>query len=231
MADLKKIKHIFFDLDDTLWDYDRNSRKVLEELFGDFNLSAKLQCDFDNFFTVYKKINLELWSLFYKRQIDKHGLRESRWQKVFTHFNYPVFEEHAKLSDYFAANTTRGTCLKEGCIDTLAYLQKNYKLHIITNGFKEFQHIKIDGSGLRGYFENIIISEEQGLVKPEEQIFRYAEGLAGCNRHEAVMVGDSLESDVEGALNAGWEAIYLTSDPGEYKGRVISALGELKGMF
>src|SRR5688572_8182128 len=107
MADLKKIKHIFFDLDDTLWDYDRNSRVVLEELFGQFDLNSKLKCDFDNFFNVYKKINLELWSLFYKRKIDKHGLRETRWQKVFSHFNYSGFEEHSKLSEYFAANTTR----------------------------------------------------------------------------------------------------------------------------
>src|SRR4051812_26336520 len=115
MADLRKIKHLFFDLDDTLWDYDRNSRVVLEEMFVVFGLDSKLQCDFETFFRVYKKINLDLWSLFYKRLIDKHGLRETRWQKVFAHFNNTGYNNHAALSQFFVERSHRGTCLKEGC--------------------------------------------------------------------------------------------------------------------
>jgi putative hydrolase of the HAD superfamily len=228
MADLK---HLFFDLDDTLWDYESNSRAVLQDLFREFGLEKKISASFEDFFQVYKKVNLELWSFFYKRQINKHQLRDRRWNLVFGHFGYHNKENHDELTRFYVERAPFGTCLKDGCIDTLSYLQSKYKLHLITNGFREIQDIKIDGCGLRGFFSNIIICEEHDLVKPELKVFRLAEKLAGCKPQEAVMIGDSLESDIHGALGAGWQAVYFSNDPGDFRGSVIRSLEELKQIF
>src|SRR5690606_13699455 len=110
---------------------------------------------------------------------------------------------------HYLTRTPKGTLLKENCLDVLGYLKGKYQLHIITNGFKESQDIKITGSGLRDYFSQIIISDEHQLIKPEEKIFRLAEKLSGAEVADCVMIGDSLESDIAGAENAGWDAIYF----------------------
>ena len=232
MVDLRNKKHIFFDLDNTLWDFDKNSAAVLAELFEEFSLGAKLNTGLSEFIGHYRDVNLALWSKYYKREIDKKFLREERFNHVFSKYGYTNHEENLELTGHYIQRAPKGTCLKENCIETLDYLKTRYQLHIITNGFKEIQHIKIDGCGLRNYFSNIIISEEYGLVKPEEQIFRLAEQFAGTDKNSCVMVGDSLESDVEGALNAGWEAIYFADhQPRNYQGHLISNLCELRNFF
>ncbi len=229
---MKHIKHIFFDLDDTLWDFEKNSGQVLEQLFAEFDLTGKLNTDFQTFHTTYKKTNLNLWLQYAKKEIDKQYLRNHRFNLVFNQFNYDNYAENLIITDHYLNRAPKGNHLKEGCIETLDYLKQNYQLHIITNGFKEVQHIKIDGCGLRNYFSNIIISEEHDLTKPDEKIFRLAEKFAGAKKEECVMIGDNFESDVEGAINAGWEAIYFPKEdrPG-YTGRSINNLSELKLLF
>lgn len=233
MADLRDKKHIFFDLDDTLWDFERNSAAVLEQLFEEYSLGKKLNTDFQSFHSVYKRVNLGLWSKYYKREIDKKHLRNSRFLESFREFNYRDEGENLVITEHYMNRAPHGRHLKEGCHETLLYLQeKNYKLHIITNGFAEIQDIKIDGCGLREYFSHIIVSENHQLTKPDERIFRLAEELAGTSRTDCVMIGDNMESDIQGALNAGWEAIYLSHQNEEgYKGRTIRRLEELRLMF
>lgn len=232
MAHLKSKKHIFFDFDDTLWDFQKNSAVVLEELFSEFELEGKLKTDFSGFIKHYRDINLHLWSQYYKRQIDKQHMRNHRFNIVFNKFGYDNYHENLLITEQYIQRTPKGTCLKDGCIDTLDYLKSKYILHIITNGFKEIQGIKLDGCGLRGYFKNVIISEEHDLVKPEEKIFRLAEKIAGARAEDCVMVGDSFESDIEGALNAGWDAIYFAEENNaNFSGKYISRLEELKDIF
>ncbi|MBA3680672.1 MAG: noncanonical pyrimidine nucleotidase, YjjG family [Bacteroidetes bacterium] len=229
---MKHIKHIFFDLDDTLWDFEKNSGLILQQLFLEFDLTGKLKTDFNNFHTTYKKTNSLLWLQYAKKEIDKKYLRNHRFNLVFNQFDYDNYDENLIITDHYLNRAPNGKHLKEGCIDILEYLKQNYQLHIITNGFKEIQHIKIDGSGLRNYFSNIIISEEHNLTKPDEQIFRLAETLSGAKKEECIMIGDSFTSDVEGALNAGWEAIYFSLELDKtYTGRSISNLGELRSLF
>jgi putative hydrolase of the HAD superfamily len=232
MAHLKNKTNLFFDLDDTLWDFKANSGVILSALFEEFGLEKKLNTSLHDFLTYYRKLNLQLWSRYYKREIDKHYLRNYRFKEVFNHFGYDHYEESLLVSEAYMTRAPFGTALKEGCIETLTYLKTKYKLHIITNGFVESQAIKIDSCGLRPFFSNIIISEEHALVKPELRIFRVAESLAESQPHECVMIGDSMESDVQGALNAGWDAVYLRGEnDSEYSGTCIQRLAELMELF
>jgi putative hydrolase of the HAD superfamily len=229
---LKNSKHLFFDFDDTLWDFKKNSALVLKELFEEFSLDKKLGTDFENFLSTYQKTNLELWSRYYKRLVDKHEMRDNRFNTVFKQFGYDNYEENLLITKQYLTRGPKGRFLKEGCVETLDYLKEKYKLHIITNGFSESQHTKIKGSGLKPYFETVIISDEHQLIKPEEKIFRLAEALSGAKVDECVMIGDSLESDIAGALNAGWQAIYFNEDNSHsHSGKSISSLKELKDLF
>lgn len=232
MVDLKHKKHLFFDFDDTLWDFQKNSLVILQDLFDEYKLEEKLKVNFDEFHLHYREINLQLWSRYYKKEIDKHQVRNHRFNIVFNNFGYDNYEENLEITHHYLTRTPKGTFLKDNCLDTLSYLKAKYKLHIITNGFKESQDVKIAGSGLRSFFSQIIISDEHQLIKPEEKIFRFAETLTGAEISDCVMIGDSLESDIAGAKNAGWDAIYFNEKiPSDYKGHSITNLSQLKNFF
>jgi len=232
MADLKHKKHLFFDFDDTLWDFQKNSTAILHELFYEFALEAKLKTELPEFLNAYKKVNLGFWSQYYKKQINKEHLRNHRFNETFKVFGYDNYGENLLITEQYLNRAPHGSRLKEGCVETLEYLKKNYQLHIITNGFQEVFGYKMDACGIRHYFDQIIISEVHDLVKPDEKIFRIAETFTNASAEECVMIGDSLESDIQGALNAGWEAIYLTEDRAHgFDGKTISRLEELKALF
>ena len=232
MVDLKHKKHLFFDFDDTLWDFQKNSTRVLNELFLEHDLETKLKTDAPNFLTAYKKINLSFWSRYCNKEIDKTYLRNNRFKETFGLFDYVNEKDNVLITKQYLSRAPQGSALKEGCLETLDYLKQNYQLHIITNGFREVFAIKMNACGIRSYFKQIIISEEHNAIKPDEKIFRLAESLVKANSEECVMIGDSLESDVQGALNAGWEAIHLCD---EYKTTVgintIAKLKQLKDLF
>jgi putative hydrolase of the HAD superfamily len=208
----KNIKHIFFDLDDTLWDFERNSFEVLQQLYLEFQLDLKLKSSFEKFFAVYKKINADLWNQYSKGNIDKQYLRNHRFDLTFKAFSYHNFQENLLLTQQYILRAPFGKHLKNGCTDILSTLKKKYTLHIITNGFKEIQNIKIDHCDLRQFFSQIIIGEEHQLTKPNEKLFRICEKLTQSNKEECLMIGDSFESDILGALNAGWKAVWLNND-------------------
>ncbi|MBL7896719.1 MAG: YjjG family noncanonical pyrimidine nucleotidase [Bacteroidia bacterium] len=200
--------HLFFDLDNTLWDFDLNSYNVLNTLFSDLNLEHKLHVKFDAFFSFYKKKNDELWYLYYKKQIQKSELRYKRFYDSLLHFGSNDLELSKLLSEEYVRISPYSKALKPGAIETLETLSKHHSLHIITNGFKEVQNIKIDNCGLRNYFQEIIISEEHGYTKPHIEIFRLAENRADADKSECVMIGDNWISDIEGAIGAGWKAVF-----------------------
>jgi len=232
MADLKNKKHLFFDFDDTLWDFQKNSNAVLHQLFHEYELAEKLKTSLPEFLSAYKKTNYSFWSQYYKKQINKQYLRNHRFNETFKLFGYDNYVENLLITEQYLHRAPHGTSLKEGCVETLGYLKQNYKLHIITNGFKEVFGIKMNACGIRNYFDEVIVSEEHELVKPDERIFRLAEAFANTHANECVMIGDSLESDIEGALNAGWEAVYLTEQIDHlHTGTTISRLEELKILF
>ena len=232
MGGLRNKQHVFFDLDDTLWDFEKNSERVLRQLFDEFHLAQKLNCDFDVFHQRYKIENKNLWSLYYQKKIDKQFLRNHRFNLVFKLFGYDDYDRNLLISEQYLKRSPNGTVLKDNCVMVLDYLKQRYHLHIITNGFKDVQDIKLKASGIQHYFNNVIISEVHQLTKPDERIFRLAEKMASTSKQHCVMIGDNLESDIAGALNAGWEAIHFKENKDtNYKGLHISDLLELKSLL
>lgn len=222
-----EIKHIFFDLDDTLWDFNRNSSNVLRELFEEHCLNEKLMTDFMDFHSRYKEVNFELWKKYSLGEINKKHLREQRFHVTFEHFGYSNFDENLSFTRKYLERAPQGKHLKPYCIDALTHLKKKYKLHIITNGFAEIQDIKIDGCGLRPFFDKIIVSEMYGVNKPSRKIFLIAQKLAGSDPQNSVMIGDNHDTDIAGANEAGWKTIHLTDSDESTAHRRIRTLDEL----
>lgn len=227
----KGIKHVFFDLDDTLWDFETNSDRVLMQLFKEFELEKKINSNFTDFIKVYKEINSQLWRKYSLKEITKEELRNNRVEFTFQKFGYSNYNENLEITHHYLDRAPHGKTLKDGCLDVLEFLSKKYQLHIITNGFKEIQDIKLTGSGLKPYFKNIIISEEHKLSKPDPAIFKLAEKLAMANSNECIMIGDNRENDVDGALRSGWKAIHFHPVKQEEVTHQISHLLELKELL
>lgn len=230
-ADLKNKQHLFFDLDDTLWDFENNSAAALNELFITLSLADKLKTDPDTFCRVFRNINSELWKQYYKKELDKQTVRDRRFHLAFLHFGYDSYAESCEAAALYIGRAPQGKLLRQDCLETLNYLKDRYQLHIITNGFREVQFIKIDGCNLRPYFSTILIGEDHQLLKPDPELFRIAEKMTGASAGDCVMIGDSLECDVHGAISAGWEAIYTGDGESDGRFRKINRLGELMELF
>lgn len=197
-------------MDNTLWDFEKNSREALLHLFLEHKIQEHCQTDFEKFIEIYEAINHELWHLYSLHQTTKEELRYQRFYKAFLHFDYDNLNlAHTWADDYLKISPYK-THLIDGAMDVLLYLKDKYQLHIITNGFKEVQHIKLDYSNLKSFFEHIIISEEHGFNKPDIKIFDLAQKLTNAQHHQCIMIGDNYDTDIAGALNAKWKAIYLS---------------------
>lgn len=232
---MNQVKHIFFDLDHTLWDFEKNSREAMLHLFLEYGFDTTFNTDFNTFIAMYEDINHELWRLYALKQVSKEELRYLRFHKTFLHFGYDRVEVAKAWADEYLAISPYKTHLIDGSLEVLNYLkEKNYVLHIITNGFREVQHIKLSQSGLKDFFRHIIISEDHGVNKPDIKIFELAQTLSGAEQPECIMIGDNYDADILGALNANWKAVYLSVTPqhneqaGFYQ---ISALKQLKDLL
>jgi putative hydrolase of the HAD superfamily len=211
-----KTKHLFFDLDRTLWDFDKNSKQALIMLFDAHNLSHVIK-DFDDFHAVYKNYNSQLWKAYGNGAINKAFLRTERFRITMAHFSISDPEIIKGFSDGYIDLSPKQTHLFPGTIETLRELkQASYNMHIITNGFKEVQYTKLDNCGLTSFFDVIICSEEVGQNKPSCGIFKHAMKLAGAQPVESVMIGDDLEVDIIGALNAGMYGIHFDPESKKY---------------
>lgn len=234
---LSGIKHIFFDLDHTLWDFEKNSREALWDMFMLDHIHEKCQVDFLKFIATYEEINHHYWNLYNQQLIKKEELRYKRFYDAFLSFGYDNIElAHHWANEYLRVSPYK-TNLMDGAIEVLDYLKPKYTLHLITNGFAEVQNIKLDHSQIRSYFSQIIISEEHGVSKPDVGIFQLAEKLSFTNHHECVMIGDNYDTDIRGAISAGWKSVYyypnqnntISEIPKQVK--VIHRLLDLKSML
>ena len=210
MKKITGIKHIFFDLDRTLWDFERNSETVIKSLLETYDVERISNTSSDTFIKTYKKINHKLWRLYSHKKINKEELRSTRFTKTLEKLGTKNEKLGLLLEKEYIKQSPYQKKLLEGAIDDLDYQKPNYILHIISNGFKEVQHIKLQESGIKEYFNHVFISEEIGFQKPAKEIFYAAQAKAGVNTQSCVMIGDDFINDIEGALNAGWKAIYLT---------------------
>jgi len=206
---MSKYQHIFFDLDHTIWDFDKNAEEALHELFITHRLNDIGLASADVFIETYTENNHRLWREYHLGNITKQALREARFKQTFLDLGVQLEVIPSGFEDAYVQLCPTKTSLFPNAHETLEYLQSKYQLHLISNGFKESQDIKISGSGLDKYFTHIVISELVGVNKPDAAIFEHAVALAGTIKEESVMIGDSLEADVLGALNYGMDAIYF----------------------
>lgn len=198
-------------MDNTLWDFDKNSQEALSYLYQKYDMKEKLKVDFESFIETYERINLKLWKLYDVRLLSKEELRYKRFYETFLYFKYNCLNSAQQWANEYLQLSPYKTHLKEGARDILIYLKTKYQLHIITNGFKEVQQIKLKECRLASFFDQVIISEEHGFSKPDIKIFDLAQKLSLAKHHECVMIGDNYETDILGALNANWKAIYVSN--------------------
>ncbi|WP_299103674.1 YjjG family noncanonical pyrimidine nucleotidase [uncultured Tenacibaculum sp.] len=220
------IKHVFFDLDHTLWDFDRNSKLTFQQIFEEQNITLSIQ----DFLKVYMPINLEYWRLYREDKIQKEDLRYKRLKDTFDAVNFEVQDELInKIAEDYIKYLPNYNYLIDGTKEILEYLESKYKLHIITNGFEEVQNLKIEKSGIKKYFREVITSESVGVKKPNKKVFEYALSKVNTEASKTIMIGDSYEADVLGGLNAGMLAIYFSPEKKQENGVLtINSLIELK---
>ncbi|CAM1341983.1 YjjG family noncanonical pyrimidine nucleotidase [Tenacibaculum amylolyticum] len=199
-------KHIFFDLDHTLWDFDKNSALSFQKIFKE----QKIDLELDTFLELYMPINLAYWKLYREEKIGKEELRYKRLKSTFDTLEIEVSDELINMiSEDYIKYLPHNNFLIEGTIELLEYLKPKYELHIITNGFEEVQNLKLQKSKIAAYFDVIVTSESVGVKKPNPKVFAFALKEANITAENAIMIGDSLEADIEGAIAVGMEAIHL----------------------
>lgn len=226
----KHKKHLFFDLDHTLWDFDKNSGFAFDAIFKNQGFDISLQ----DFLNIYIPRNQHYWKLYQVNQISHQDLRYYRLKDVFDALHFEVSDEIIhQLSDDYIKYLPEYNHLFDGAIELLDYLKPNYQLHIITNGFSEVQDKKLNNSNIGHYFETITNSELAGQKKPNPIIFDYALAIAKASKEESIMIGDSFEADILGALDFGIDAIFFNENKTEIKHDVyqVNHLLELKNIL
>ena len=204
-----KYKHIFFDLDHTIWDFDKNAEETLHELYAIHRLNNLGLQSADIFIETYTRNNHKLWAQYHVGAITKDYLREARFRTTFLELGVKPELIPEGFEDEYVKLCPTKTNLFPGAHEVLTYLRSKYILHLISNGFKESTEIKIAGSNIAAYFDQVIISENVGVNKPDPAIFQHALDVAGAKKEESLMIGDSIEADIRGAMNFGMDTIYF----------------------
>lgn len=205
-----KYKHLFFDLDHTLWDFETNAKETMAELYESDALQTKGIDDFDEFFNRYSYHNERLWERYTKGFIKQEELRWKRMWLALLDFKVADEALARQMASQFLERLPFKKNLFPYTIEILEYLTgRGYLLHLVTNGFESIQHNKLASSNLRNYFIEIITSEASNSLKPNKEIFEYALQLAKAERHESIMIGDNLEADIQGAMNVGLDTVFV----------------------
>lgn len=228
---MKKYEHIFFDLDHTLWDFDKNAEETLSELYITYKLKELGLNSCDVFIETYTVNNHQLWADYHLGKISKDALRETRFKKTFIDLGLSPDLIPLNFEDDYVNICPTKSNLFPHTHETLSYLQAKYHLHLISNGFKESTEYKVKNTNLTPYFKNVFISEVIGINKPDKAIFQYAIDTAGAQTHHSIMIGDSIEADVRGALNFGMDAIYFNPNKADAPEDIKHQINHLQELF
>lgn len=204
--------HLFFDLDNTLWDFNANSRVALYDALERMQLLEKIG-DYDRYFSIYHEVNERLWTLYRENKINKATLRGLRFEESLELNHTPMPGIGELLNDAYLAEMPKQLKLVEGAREVLENLHLRYKLAIITNGFREVQVDKLIQSGLEKFFDKVIISEEVGAQKPNRKIFEHALKCMNAPKRKSLMIGDSWEADILGAREFGMDQVFYCPEP------------------
>ena len=224
------VKSIFFDLDHTLWDFEKNSQLSFKKIFRKYSITI----NFNKFIEAYVPINFRYWKLYRNGEISKEYLRHNRLKEVFDIFNYDINNLTIdKISEDYINFLPENNKLIEGALDILEYLKPKYRLFIITNGFRDVQDKKLINSRIKHYFEAIYDSESVGVKKPDSKIFIHALTDSGSKAEESLMVGDNYEADIIGAKKINIQTIHLVAhgEKMHNKNETINKLIELKAIL
>ena len=225
-----RYEHIFFDLDRTLWDFEKNSSEALSELLKKYyDLTGGI--DEKKFIAYYQHINELLWDDYRKGFVTKEGLRFQRFYKTFLEFGIDNAELSEKMNNEYVNVSVLKTHLYSHTHEALTYLSSKYNLHIITNGFEETQYHKINNCKLSNYFKNVITSEQAGEKKPHRKIFEYALKTAGAKRQRSLMIGDHIEVDIIGARRVGIDQIFVNHHNIPHNEKITYEVGALSELI
>ena len=213
-----KYKHIFFDLDRTLWDFDAAAEVAFERIYDKYNLKDLGIPSAHEFHEVYHPLNERLWELYREDKITKDYLNRTRFVLPLEHYGIHDTDLADHLSEDYVYWSPRIVRLVHGTMELLDYLKPKYHLHLITNGFQEVQDTKLTGSGLKSYFETLTVSEEVGVKKPNPEIFHYALRKAQATAEESLMIGDEMAVDIDGARAAGIDQIFFNPSGAKVEG-------------
>lgn len=206
---LKNKSHIFFDLDYTLWDYDRNCAETLIEIFELFELEKIGIPTSQIFIEKFHRVNNKLWDLYDTRKITSEELRSRRFSEIFDLFGIDNKSICGKIHDTYMQISPNKPHLHDGTLDILEYLKTKYTMHIITNGLDDIQSKKMVASGIIEYFDTITTSQKANARKPEKEIFEYAVKIAKTTVNQSVMIGDNYNVDIIGAKNIGMDFVFF----------------------
>lgn len=227
-------KHIFFDLDHTLWDADANAAEALSDLYAKHALKEKGVHSLEEFISKYTEINEQFWDDYSKGKISKQALRYQRFLLVLKHFSIKNYDLSYALSEDYIAIAPNKTLVQPHTHEVLDYLSAKYTLHIITNGFDDAQYSKLKASKIEKHFNKVITAEKAGSKKPASPIFEYALKQAKASHSESIMIGDNLEVDIVGAREAGLDQVYYNLKSTIHNEKVsyeITSLIELKNIL
>lgn len=220
------VRHIFFDLDKTLWDFEKNSYEALSEIFERHRLE-NFNIRREDFIEVYIEKNEYCWDLYRKNQIQKPELRFTRFLMALNEFGINNQALAEALGDDYIHSAPYKTHLIPGAKEVLEYLSQKYTLHIITNGFEEVQHIKLEKCGIEKYFKTVTTSERAGCKKPDAGIFKFALARGNTYAYQSLMIGDDPLVDVEGARLAGMKAIHFNQEAAQSSIKGIHSIQNL----
>jgi len=229
MLNKESVTDIFFDLDHTLWDFEKNSALAFQLLFDRY----KVEIDVSRFLAVYEPVNLQYWKLYREEKVSKENMRRGRLLDTFIKFNlqFPI-DFIDSLAESYIDFLPLNNYLLEGAVEILDYLQPKYSLHIITNGFEEVQQRKLTNSNIHHYFKTVTNSERAGVKKPDPKIFYYALQQANTTSQKSIMIGDNLEADILGAEAVGIKSVLLTSNHQEkWQQTTIEKLVQLRELL
>lgn len=227
----QKYKHIFFDLDHTLWDFETNSREALIEMFEQFALKKRGVRNHKEFAERYNYHNEIYWDQFRRGVLKREELRHIRFRTTLDEFKVRDEDLVQKLSVAYLEILPTKTNLFHDTIEVLEYLVKKYSVHIITNGFEEVQMKKILNSGMQKYFRYIITSEAAGTQKPDPNIYKYAMQLTNATVKESLFVGDSIEADINGAKAVGMDYVFYNPKKTPHKEKLMSEISSLSELI
>ncbi|MFN0274539.1 MAG: YjjG family noncanonical pyrimidine nucleotidase [Chitinophagales bacterium] len=229
----RNIQHIFFDLDNTLWDFSKNSKRIISEMYELFQLKEKGIHDLDAFYKQYASRNENLWSAYSMGDISREEVRLHRFLYTLDDFGVKDYVTALGMADHYIHHTKHQTELLPHAMETLQYLRVKYQLHIITNGFNEVQYFKLRNSNIDHFFETVTTAEEAQCLKPGIKIFDIALKKVPARAEESLYIGDTAHIDGVGSLNAGLQFILFNPEKKENAGNYhqVHSLQELKGIL